>query len=879
MKHKTVLSCIFLACSFYLFGQDAEKKLNKHMLMPLMRLEASPQSGKVELNAPWFYWSPVVKEKLGNNTYVFDSNYLYQGRVSRDSLFQDTSTITSDVREWCLFNPHQKLANGKWYWQYTSIHKTSGNKQWSDPIPFSIDGNERAFVTPHYKAIKQNIGTDHPRIYCSKSDVGQLHFPEENNTQFFEKMQRLIGAPLPETLLYNNMSVLEKKKKDLKPKDYQRFLGKRTKEKYHIEAKLFDNLIKAWLITADEQYKTEVFRRYYNLKNEYQKIIDAGAYNDFTEGFFVNISTHMFDVFYDHLNQTERQEIIDFLTDFQKHSFEHILHRGEHFAIDNHLWQHHFRNFFMTSLALINHCSEADKWAQYVYEVWSMRAPVGSRNDGAWVPDNGYFDANKESLITFPVILSRLTGVNYFDHPWYQNAPAYHTYTSPIGHITGGFGDNADIKRENNLDFVRALTAITNNPYGAFYSALANTTKGKDAGSALSSMNLLEDGNLYWFSVQHIQKQKQSPTKHIDRTRAKCFPDAGMVAMHSKLEHPDKNLMVAFRSSPYGLTGHAHACQNAFNIQYGGEPLFYKTGYYSSFIDPHSILSYRHSRAHNTILANGIGQTMTPSSYGWIARFMTGDKISYALGDASNAYSGQLLRDYYATQFEKWNIEITPENGFGSPGVERFRRHICLIDDNIIVIYDELEASEAVNWSWLIHSRDTLSTNANFFDTENQTGKGRCQLFSTSPIEPAVRDNFFSPAIDWLGNGAKRGITYTNHWHGEARSEKQDQFRFLAIIQVVSKEKDYLHLEQLEKGKWEINGWTIQAELNTDQTPALIISKPGNGCLHFGSGPVFFGGQTINRKAKGSTILIEPSGNGLNIDETIDKLPGAAIFY
>ena len=48
--------------------------------------------------------------------------------------------------------------------------------------------------------------------------------------------------------------------------------------------------------------------------------------------------------------------------------------------------------------------------------------------------------------------------------------------------------------------------------------------------------------------------------------------------------------------------------------------------------------SYRNTRAHNSILVNGMTQTIGTEGYGWIPRWYEGEKISYMAGDASNAY-------------------------------------------------------------------------------------------------------------------------------------------------------------------------------------------------------------------------------------------------
>ena len=66
--------------------------------------------------------------------------------------------------------------------------------------------------------------------------------------------------------------------------------------------------------------------------------------------------------------------------------------------------------------------------------------------------------------------------------------------------------------------------------------------------------------------------------------------------------------MVAFRSSPYGAFNHMHACQNGFNILYGGERLFSNSGYYLTYGDAHFKGWYTATRGHNSVLIDDQGQ-------------------------------------------------------------------------------------------------------------------------------------------------------------------------------------------------------------------------------------------------------------------------------
>jgi len=885
-KSGMILTALFFTSCLQEFGQ-AEKVIQKDYLVPLVRTEVYPLSGKIAVNSPWMVWSPVIKEKKGYNTYKYDENYLYKVRISKDKSFQDHSTIESDLLEWTLFTPHKKLEKGTWYWKYASVDKTTKAENWSDPIKFEVTGEELEFVTPEFADIIKRIPKDHPRVLAHKSEIGKLNFPEDEKVRFLKAMDKKVNEDLPKSLIYNDQSILKEKRKKLKDIDYFRFIDKRTKEIYRGQKQEFEKVLKAYLVSGDQKFVEEALRRYYYLKVQYKDIVTHKVSNDFTDGFFYNVSAGIYDVCYDFLEEKEREEIRTTLVKVQEKTYHHFLHRAELYALDSHMWQFHLRTFLNTSLVLFHDVPQAEKWVEYVYNVWTMKAPAGSKYDGGWFTGNGYLDANKGSLLIMPVILSRLTGVNYFEHPWYRNVCAYLAFTAPVNHVAGSYGDNADIKMENAMDFVYALTSITKDPYGKMYTGLSSkfgnpnkrlSHKPADEESVLP-MSLNEKGELYWYMYQKLPFDFKD-NKGIEKPeRARKFEDVGTVAAHTNLLNPEQNLMLSFRSSPFGVVGHSHACQNTFNIQYGGKPLFFRSGYYSSWADKHSLFSYRHTRAHNGILADGLGQPYTTQSYGWIARFATGDKLTYSLGDASNAYSGTLYRDEMDRMFKRFDVVANKETGFGDPGITKFRRHISMLEDDLIVIYDELEAKKPVEWSWLIHSKDTLALDDQVYYTENEKGKGKMWLFGSSDLQNEVTDEFFTPAIDWLGNGWKRGIEYTNQWHGTAKSQKMANYRFLSVIHVKNKKMEFTKLNVNDNGVFTINGWEIKAELDADKKASLSMRKSAIGMIHFGSGDLVYKNKTYKRSTKGSTILLEEQNGKIKKQEVVDELPHVAKYY
>src|SRR5690606_37514950 len=128
---------------------------------------------------------------------------------------------------------------------------------------------------------------------------------------------------------------------------------------------------------------------------------------------------------------------------------------------------------------------------------------------------------------------------------------------------------------------------------------------------------------------------------------------------------------------------------------------------------------------------------------GWIPRFVHGKRLSYAVGDASNAYSG---RD------QKKDIDF---------GMKLFKRHYLMLRPSILVIYDELEADHPAEWSWLIHNDSGIEMdveNKALF-AQNELANAQVNLYSSSPINYELTDEFSVPVAYWTNKKDRKGNT------------------------------------------------------------------------------------------------------------------------
>jgi hypothetical protein len=332
--------------------------------------------------------------------------------------------------------------------------------------------------------------------------------------------------------------------------------------------------------------------------------------------------------------------------------------------------------------------------------------------------------------------------------------------------------------------------------------------------------------------------------------------------MHTDLLQADKNLMVSMRSSPFGSTSHAHANQNAFNIQYGGEKLFYNSGYRPSMGVPHYEKWFKASIGHNTVLIDGKGQPIgAGESYGWMPRFLHGETISYALGDASMAYD---------------NVHRNPQKA----GMKLFRRHLIFLRPSIIVIYDELEADHDAEWTWLIHSpfEISLEDRSRKFSVATTTAKCRVDQFGSSSLEIELGTKFEPEPINFRGIKGPDGkiLEYKDQWHIYSRPvQKYAQFRYLSVFQVRSiHDPAPFHEPNMENGRLSVSDWKIYAELDTGKKASFsIIHTERKKALIYNVDEVVLGEETYQPEVPGSTLLLEIMGEREIREEVIDVFP------
>lgn len=801
------------------------------VIYPKYRVWTSPNAGEiVENNPPSFQW-PSTK------------NVSYHIQLSPKSDFSELLIEKVGI-PFGIYNPHQKLTNGTWYWRYRE-----DEGEWKNIDSFEISSTSKAFVTPIAIDLFNAVPKSHPRVLAKSSDLENLRNTAKDKKEsqaIIAEANSYLKSPLPKE--EEALSKIEGKNSDEDEK-LNKNASKVLGWSIHKKLTLFSQ---AYILTGSEKY----FLAAKNIMLEVATWDPKGPTHtsDFGDAGIMSALAIALDTFWNLLELDERSKIIEHSAARANGFYKSWKGRVENRSSSMHVWQHIMHQMLQTSLVLIGEHEDANRWMEYIYEIWLAQSPKMAEKDGAWINGTGYFAMNTLTLYDVTNMFSDLTNVDFMDTDFFKNNPTWLIYSFPPGNVSDGFGNDGD-KRFPTLryaGYASAAAQIFNNPYADWYAQKVAERLGEE---------IADDEEFRWFRIKNAtEASKVKPLSTLDLPLATVYQDVGVAYMRTSLENPKNDLMLSARSSPFGPLAHTHAEQNSFNISYKGKRLFYNTGYRAAMVDPHFKGWYKHTQGHNAILIDGKGQPVNAGAYGWMPRFLNSDKISYAVGDASNAYSGK------------------DENEKNDLGMKKFRRHYIMLRPSTIIIYDELEADHKATWSWLLHNDFGLEINAkeNQILAANEEGKAKVNLFSSSDIDFQVTDQFAIPVENWTDKTNSEGevIDFVDQWHFSAVSkEKMEKMRYLAIFQILPN-GDFEAVESnVSSGEFSLGDWQINADMNTAHPGRVSVHKKDGSIALVSSGTLNIGGKTFGDLDKSSSKLVELKNGIYILKETEDIIP------
>lgn len=721
---------------------------------PTIRTSPAPTNSEpADVNPPSLLW-PLAK----------GSKVRYAVRLSQSRNFTGKVFEATNLR-WGIYNPHYRLESGKWYWQYAVKQKHDKKQTWSNVFQFSISDELRTFVTPPSSNMLAAAHKLRPRIPVKPA------LADKNEMQgLINRAEQLLKKPIPSI---DKAAPKEQGKNKFEQTVFARVASKEFSETLCNRVK---KLMWVYQITGDECYGSKAVE--YGLFVAGLDIdgVTAAKFSDFADGNCMQVLARVYDGCYDLMTPQQKQQLRSALLARTSRFFQKTINNLEAKVFSAHIWQRILAQTTEGALTLIGDVPDAENWLAYVYELWIAKFPNLSRTDGAWANGISYLRVNFLTMLDIPTLFGQLTGGDFFNHPWYRNVPYYLMYCWPPDSVSDGFCDGSN----------RSQPLL--NSYGTFALELGKHFKNPYA---------------LWYAQKILGKLDDppvTPKPPADLPSARIFTDVGIVTMHTDLIDATRNLMIAFRSSPYGAFNHMHRDQNSFNLNYGGEPLFRGSGDYISYGDDHYKEWYNHTRGHNSIMIDGKGQMRGSEGFGRIIDYKHSTASTYCVGDASHAYGDDV-------------------------GLRIFRRHLLFLRPGVLLVYDELEAGHKAQWEWMLHSLNKLTIDNKVLMGGNKKAKTRVDFFASSQLTMNIHTRYDPPAVNWRKKKNSKGkiIEYPDQWHFSAVSAvPQEKLRILAVIQVrPANNPTPMDTPQMQGDIVSLSGKQVQVELSTD-SPARI---------------------------------------------------------
>ena len=418
---------------------------------------------------------------------------------------------------------------------------------------------------------------------------------------------------------------------EISDKDYPAYMGKNPKEVYFtlkmrslftVEERRVDALLRGYLLTGDERYKKLGVQRAIELEQlrlnrSYSILGKQIPMKD--HAFYNTVPLLMLDAFYTDLPAEQQKTFVELalsLMDKHGNGHPHLHDQLEHAHFNQHDWQGDIKNLIVGSAILCRYRPEFEDWFKYAYELWLYRSP-------ALEPHRRRFDGRQrlsrrsrrtaDACELDAVPADRLQLLRY--KRWFANFPVYMSYMNAVGNPGVPYSDGGD--GSPGVPYLTEMLAYMcpENPANLWRFKSQGRRDAnefsKDLVKGYKAMAVL----LLWQHFKAPDLSKAQPRTGVGRRVPRCR-HGGHAQRHPRpVAQPDGQLSVPRSTAPSNICirRRTRSASPTAASRSSGAPAT------TTAEQIHDALSYKCSRAHNTIMADGLVQGFDLGAYGWIA--------------------------------------------------------------------------------------------------------------------------------------------------------------------------------------------------------------------------------------------------------------------
>lgn len=322
-------------------------------------------------------------------------------------------------------------------------------------------------------------------------------------------------------------------------------------------------------------------------------------------------------------------------------------------------------------------------WLSYALDIYCGIFPFYGGNDGSWAEGIFYAASYTKWFLPFFSAVERYSGKSLF------NRPFYHRFTNYLIHF-------CNYKYENYPFCDGYWEKPLSKEWPGFFAQNPFTVYADKFGPELAKKRCKEYSkqDIYYLHLLDLfiptLKAEEKSLAHEPENVA-LFPDSGFIAMHTDLQSED-DICVMARASRFTHDSHRHKDQGSFALFCGGVSLISPSGYYGIGYGTNHHYGWTNStKAHNTLLIDGLGQEQVPILES-VGSFIEVDKENKTcVMDLSSAYAG----------ISKWHRTLGLENGG-------------------LYVTDEVEADNEVEITYCLHTLSRPSADGNSVKIERK---------------------------------------------------------------------------------------------------------------------------------------------------------------
>jgi hypothetical protein len=648
--------------------------------------------------------------------------------------------------------PTAVLPAGKYTWTVEALDRAGRPCDTRPAQSFTIAGG--AFAQPWVPArdLLARVSAEHPRLIFPKTQLAEVRATlTTSRKEAFDVLLRAArGAmklePPPEPD-YDKLTDPAQRRMA-----YQESFG--LMRRYHDSGMVHLSL--AYLLTGERKYGEVAKRILLGATAWDPEGVSSvmGKYGDEIGLGLAKSCAQAYDWLYDLLSDSERQQVRKMLI-ARGDQMLRRLQKRDFLAFPEESHAGRLPGFLIEHALALAEEPRAEVWLDYAMRVYLTVFPHWAGKDGGWAEGISYGLAYNTIYLQPFESLRVSTGFDLWQRPFYRKVRYFFLYQiAPRGEIAP-FGDSEESDIPGRAAAIRALMQFHalryQDPVVRGWVELLKTSDGRRAMPSPLPGILLPD-----------TLAPQSP--------ASLPPDAaffgvGWAALHSDLARPERDLMVAFKSSPYGAVSHSHADQNSFVILQGGRALAIAGGpRFPTHGSPFHVKYAKQTLAHNAILVDGKGQQVGGANAGGrLADFQSTPHLGYVCGDAQAAY-GELL--------------------------QRARRHVLLVRPGLVVVVDDLQSPRPAQFQWLLHARERLDLDepAQAFTSHRGGALMRTHLFTAGGFSLSQTDAW--PMSPLEGFPKLKKAEPPKEWHLTASTRRPAAVRRIAAVMFIGEEKE-----------------------------------------------------------------------------------------